>query len=60
MGALPKRKLSKGKRGRRRQHDRAVPATLVPCGNCGELKRAHAVCTSCGYYGDREVIEKGE
>ena len=56
MGPLPKRKLSKGKRGRRRQHDALQPIALVACDNCSELKRPHVVCPHCGYYGGREII----
>jgi len=26
------------------------------CPNCGELKRPHHVCASCGHYADREVV----
>ncbi len=57
MGPLPKRKLSKGRRGRRRQHDALHPVTLIACDNCGEMKRPHVVCPHCGYYGGREIIE---
>ncbi len=60
MGPLPKRKLSKGRRGRRRQHDALRPVTLVPCDNCGAMKRPHTVCPECGYYRGREIIEVEE
>lgn len=60
MGPLPKRKLSKGRRGRRRQHDHLQALVLVSCEHCGQMKRAHTVCPHCGYYRDREVIEVEE
>jgi len=60
MGPLPKRKLSKGRRGRRRQHDQLQPLNLVVCSHCGEMKLPHTVCRSCGYYLDREVVEVKE
>lgn len=60
MGPLPKRKLSKGRRGRRRQHDQLQPISLVVCDNCGNSKRPHTVCPQCGYYRGREVIEMSE
>lgn len=60
MGALPKRKLSKGRRGRRRQHDQLQPVALVPCDNCGALKRPHTVCKECGYYRGREIVVSEE
>jgi large subunit ribosomal protein L32 len=30
------------------------------CPNCGELKRPHHVCGSCGYYDGREVAPAGK
>jgi large subunit ribosomal protein L32 len=57
MGALPKRKISKGRRDRRRMHDQLRPASLVECDNCGALKRPHTVCRECGYYRGREIVE---
>jgi len=56
MVPLPKRKLSKGRRDRRRAHDALVSANLVQCSQCGEMRLPHTVCPSCGYYQGREVI----
>ena len=50
MGALPKRKISKARRDRRRTHDSLTVAQLVPCDNCGEMKRPHIMCPSCRTY----------
>ena len=30
------------------------------CSNCGELKRPHHVCSSCGHYDGREVVPAGD
>lgn len=57
MVPQPKRKLSKGRRDRRRAHDALIVANLVPCPNCGEMRRPHMICPKCGYYQGREVIE---
>jgi len=57
MGPLPKRKLSRRRRGSRRSHDALIPAHLVRCDNCNEFKVAHRVCPHCGYYKGRQVIE---
>ncbi|PKO18324.1 MAG: 50S ribosomal protein L32 [Chloroflexi bacterium HGW-Chloroflexi-10] len=57
MGPLPKRKLSKGRRDRRRAHDSIRAAVLVQCSNCGEMRLQHNVCPNCGHYQGREVIQ---
>jgi len=57
MTPQPKRKLSIGRRNRRRSHDALKPRALVGCPNCGEMCLPHRVCPSCGHYQGREVIE---
>jgi large subunit ribosomal protein L32 len=56
MGAVPKTKVSRHRRGNRRQHQRLEAPTLVTCQSCGKLMRAHRVCKSCGMYRNRQVI----
>ena len=56
MTPLPKRKLSKGRRDRRRAHDALSARNLVACNNCGEMRLPHTVCPNCGFYKGREVI----
>ena len=56
MGALPKRKTSKGRRDRRRSHLALKPAKLVSCPQCHEPRLPHHVCPSCGTYKGVEVI----
>jgi len=57
MTPQPKRKHSKGRRDRRRAHDAIVARNLVACKNCGSMSLPHVVCPTCGYYGDREVVQ---
>jgi large subunit ribosomal protein L32 len=57
MPPLPKRKLSKGRRDRRRAHDALQSANLTACPNCGSMTLPHIVCSNCGFYKGREVIE---
>ncbi len=57
MTPLPKRKLSKGRRDRRRAHDALEVKKLVKCSNCGEMRLPHTVCPSCGFYKGREIIK---
>jgi large subunit ribosomal protein L32 len=56
MVPLPKRKLSKGRRDRRRSQDALQAVSLVQCSNCGEMRLPHTVCPNCGHYQGREVI----
>jgi len=58
--AVPRKKTTKSKRNMRRAHDALVGTQAQECQNCGELKRPHHVCDSCGYYGDREVVEAAD
>ncbi len=56
--AVPKKKVSKSRRDKRRSHHALSSSAYVECSNCGEIKRPHHVCRACGHYGDRgEVIE---
>jgi large subunit ribosomal protein L32 len=57
MGALPKRKISKGRRDRRRSHLALKKLRLVPCPQCRELRLPHHVCPSCGSYKGVQVVE---
>jgi len=50
MGPQPKRKISKGRRDRRRAHDSLTAASLVQCSNCGEMRLSHTICPSCGEF----------
>lgn len=56
MGALPKRKLSKGRKNRRRFADKLTVKSLSKCLKCGARKRTHFECPNCGYY--KEEIKK--
>lgn len=60
MGAQPKQKVSRHRRGNRRQHQRLAMPTLVICSSCGELMQAHRVCKACGKYRGRQVIRVEE
>jgi large subunit ribosomal protein L32 len=57
VGALPKRKTSKGRRDRRRSHHALQSLNLIPCPQCHELYLPHHVCPSCGSYKGADVIE---
>ncbi|MEG1971555.1 MAG: 50S ribosomal protein L32 [Oscillospiraceae bacterium] len=55
--AVPKRKISKSRKNKRRSSVWKLPApALSKCTHCGELKVPHRVCPACGYYKDRIVV----
>ena len=58
--AVQQNKVSKSRRNNRRAHDGLVAGNPNECPNCGELKRPHHICASCGFYGDKEVISMTE
>lgn len=60
MGPLPKRKVSRSRRNRRRAHDAHSLKHLVKCETCGEYHVAHRVCLKCGSYRGEQVIEVEE
>lgn len=55
--AVPKRKQTSARRDRRRAHDRLVPTAICRCPQCNNVKQAHTVCKTCGFYRKREVLE---
>ncbi len=56
--ALPKKKVSKARRDKRRANWKLTVPGLVACPQCRELKLPHVVCASCGYYKGREVVKE--
>jgi large subunit ribosomal protein L32 len=53
----PKRKISKGRRDRRRAHDGLPAMHLVRCPQCGSMRQPHHVCPNCGTYKGEAVLE---
>jgi large subunit ribosomal protein L32 len=56
----PKKKHSRARRNNRRSHDALTRPPFSNCPQCGEPKRPHTVCSSCGTYKGREVIKTTE
>jgi len=56
MPPLPKRKISKGRRDRRRSHLAMKATHLISCPNCHKMRLPHHVCPHCGYYKAEEIF----
>ncbi len=59
--AVPKRKVSKARRDKRRSNvwKLEMPG-MVKCAHCGEYVLAHRVCKACGYYDGKQIIAAKE
>ncbi|RKY03697.1 50S ribosomal protein L32 [Candidatus Poribacteria bacterium] len=52
--AVPKRKVSKSRKRKRRSHHALPLKSLSICPNCHEPKMPHRACPRCGFYKGRE------
>jgi large subunit ribosomal protein L32 len=48
MGAVPKHKISSHRQGRRRATHKQVAPAVIDCSQCGQKKKPHHACPSCG------------
>ncbi|MGI9256925.1 MAG: 50S ribosomal protein L32 [Salinispira sp.] len=56
--AVPKKRFSKARTRRHHSINRKLTiGTLSVCSNCGASKLPHRVCTTCGFYNGRQVLE---
>jgi large subunit ribosomal protein L32 len=53
--AVPKRRTSHSKQGKRRSHDFVTGIKVGYCSNCGEPVLPHRICANCGWYRDKVV-----
>jgi len=54
--AVPKRKVSKARRDKRRANWKLLIPGMVKCSQCGEFAMPHRVCGSCGFYKGKQVV----
>lgn len=55
--AVPKKKTSKRRSASRTAANMGIKnINITKCPKCGEPKKSHVVCTFCGYYGDKKVL----
>ncbi len=53
--AVPKRKISRARRGSRRINQALTRIQLVSCTHCGSMIRPHTICKACGHYRGRQI-----
>jgi large subunit ribosomal protein L32 len=60
--AVPTKKISKSRTRKRHSERQNIQlkklmqkTTLTKCVQCGAVKRAHHVCSACGYYRGKQV-----
>ena len=55
--AVPKKKVSKARRDKRRAQWKLVLPGMTKCPKCGEYVKTHRVCKACGYYAGEKVLD---
>jgi large subunit ribosomal protein L32 len=58
--AVPKRRVSNARQGKRRSHQHLKPVQVQYCPQCEQPVLPHRVCSNCGYYQGREVVKPEE
>lgn len=58
--AVPKRKVSKSRKRKRRSHHALTATGVVKCSRCGSPRLPHAICDTCGYYRGKPVLPADE
>lgn len=58
--AVPKGKVSKQRKRKRRTHYKAEAPGMALCPKCGDVKLPHRVCPTCGTYKGKQVVEVDE
>ncbi|MBM3288369.1 MAG: 50S ribosomal protein L32 [Candidatus Eisenbacteria bacterium] len=53
---LPKRRISKARKRKRRTHQKLAVVRPTLCSHCGQPKPPHRICPHCGYYRGRRVV----
>ncbi len=58
--AVPKSKVSKSRRDKRRANCKLEAPGMVECPKCHEMKLSHRICKNCGHYDGKEIIKDGK
>lgn len=54
---LPKRRFSRARTLKKRTHKKVKTLILNVCPHCKQPKLPHRVCSVCGYYNGKQVVE---
>ena len=55
--AVPKRKISRSRRNKRRTHKKLDMPNLSTCSRCNQPKLPYHACPHCGYYKNVQAIQ---
>lgn len=55
--ALPKKRHSTRRKGKRRAAKGINLPAIAICSNCKKPKKPHTVCPNCGFYNGQEIID---
>ncbi|WP_213357478.1 50S ribosomal protein L32 [Chlamydiifrater phoenicopteri] len=58
--AVPRNRLSNARKNIRRSHHAKGPRQTAVCKNCKNAFIPHTVCSSCGFYNGRAVLQATE
>ena len=56
MPQEPKRRHSKGRKGKRRASIHFTTPKFLECPNCKSVTLSHMVCKKCGFYDGKQVL----
>lgn len=56
--AVPRNRLSNARKNSKRSHHAKKPKTFSKCPNCSAAKLPHVICSACGSYASRIVVEQ--
>jgi len=54
---VPKQRHTKSRRDRRRSHHALKQKASSVCPKCGEPILPHTICSNCGFYSGKEIID---
>jgi large subunit ribosomal protein L32 len=54
--AVPRNRVSNARKNSRRSHMAKKPKQTSACSNCGVATLPHTLCTACGFYAGRLVL----